>query len=339
MRRGGLSAAILDAAALGAGAVYCRFLSEGEVDGEVVERRFDEFAERALRLAAGLQEAGVAGERVLLLFPPGVDFAEAFVACVLAGAVAVPVPPPDPRRLERTIGRLDRTAADADARFVLASADFCAMVPALAAMAPELARRTWLALETYAQSGARWRDPAAGPGAIAYLQYTSGSTGDPKGVCVTHENLIHNSANIAAAFGSNRRSAGVIWLPPYHDMGLIGGILQPLLRSFPVTWMSPLDFLRRPARWLRAIAATGGTISGGPDFAYALCARKVEARELEGVDLTSWELAFTGAEPVRPETLAAFTRRFAPFGFQPRAFYPTYGLAESTLIVTGGQAG
>lgn len=334
-----LVAAILRSAAVGGSSLYCRFLLDGEVDGPVDERSFSGFCERCLRLASGLQEAGARGERVLLLYPPGVAFAEGFVACVLAGAVAVPALPPDPGRLERTLPRLTRMTIDAAARFVLAPRDLCAMAEALSAMAPELARIPWLAAEDCAGSTARWCDPGASGDTLAYLQYTSGSTGEPKGVRVTHENLLHNSANIAGAFGSHHGSRGVIWLPPYHDMGLIGGILQPLLVTFPVWWISPLDFLRRPARWLRAISAAGATISGGPDFAYALCTRKIGEAELAGVDLSSWELAFSGAEPVRAETLAGFVDRFAGHGLDPRALYPTYGLAEATLIVTGGRAG
>ncbi|MBK9755982.1 MAG: SDR family NAD(P)-dependent oxidoreductase [Nannocystis sp.] len=332
-------AAILHSAAVGGGSLFCRFLAAGEVDGPLDERTFAEFCQRCLRLASGLQEAGARGERVLLLYPPGVAFAEGFVACVLAGAVAVPALPPDPSRLERTLPRLTRMVVDANARFVLAPDELCAMAAPLSELAPELARRPWLAAEACAGSTARWRDPGALPDTLAYLQYTSGSTGEPKGVRVTHANLIHNSANIAAAFGSHAGSAGVIWLPPYHDMGLIGGILQPLIYAFPVWWMSPLDFLRRPGRWLRAISASRASISGGPDFAYALCTRKVRDEELDGVDLSCWEVAFTGAEPVRVETLDGFTRRFAAYGFSARALYPTYGLAESTLIVAGGRVG
>ena len=334
-----LVAAIVRSAAVGGSSLYCRFLATGEPDGEADERSFSEFCQRCLRLASGLQSAGARGERVLLLYPPGVAFAEGFVACVLAGAVAVPALPPDPGRLDRTLPRLTRMTLDADARFVLAPQALCAMAAAMSELAPELARRPWLAAEDCANSTARWIDPGVGPDTLAYLQYTSGSTGEPKGVRVTHENLIHNSANIAAAFGSHAGSRGVIWLPPYHDMGLIGGILQPLIYAFPVWWMSPLDFLRRPGRWLRAISAFQATISGGPDFAYALCTRKVSDDELPGLDLSSWNLAFCGAEPVRPETMAAFVRRFAPCGLDPRALYPTYGLAESTLIATGGRAG
>ncbi|MEZ4453137.1 MAG: SDR family NAD(P)-dependent oxidoreductase [Nannocystaceae bacterium] len=334
-----LVTAVLRAAAVGGGSLFCRFLEDGEIDGPRTERTFDEFVGRCLRLAAGIQAAGGRGERVLLLYPPGADFAEGFVACVLAGAIAVPVPPPDPRRLERTLSRLTRIAVDADIRFVLAPAELCAMVPAMAELAPELARRPWIAAESCAASGARWADPDASASSLAYLQYTSGSTGDPKGVRVTHGNLIHNTEGITYAFGAHAGSAATLWLPPHHDMGLIGGILEPLLNVFPMTWMSPIDFLRRPARWLRAVSGARATISGGPDFAYALCARKVTDDELEGVDLSSWELAFSGAEPVRAATLEAFARRFEAHGFAARALYPTYGLAESTLIVSGGRPG
>lgn len=221
MVRRDLVSAVLRAAATSGPSLFCRFLAEGEVEGEVEERSFAEFCGRALRLAAGLQEAGARGERVLLLYPPGVAFAEGFVACVLAGAVAVPAPPPDPTRLERTLPRLTGMATDADARFVLAPELVCATAAAAAELAPELARRVWLAAEVCAASTGRWSDPGADPETLAYLQYTSGSTGEPKGVRVTHGNLIHNSANIAAAFESGPGSVGVIWLPAYHDMGVL----------------------------------------------------------------------------------------------------------------------
>ena len=186
----------------------------------------------------------------------------------------------------------------------------------------------------HAQSWA-WPDITAEN--IALLQYTSGSTGHPKGVMVTHGNLLHNLESISRNFEAKPKSQGVIWLPPYHDMGLIGGILVPMYNGFPVTLMSPLDFLQKPVRWLRAISDYKADISGGPNFAYDLCVNKVTPEEARRLDLSSWTLAFNGSEAIRAETLKRFAKKFGANGFRMEAFYPCYGLAESTLLVSGGK--
>ncbi len=181
-----------------------------------------------------------------------------------------------------------------------------------------------------------WRPPDVHGETLAFLQYTSGSTGTPKGVMLSHANLIHNSALICHAFEHTRSGVGVFWLPSYHDMGLIGGILQPMYYGRPNVLMSPMSFLQKPLRWLQAISRYKSTVSGGPNFAYDLCVRRISPEERRTLDLSSWSLAFNGAEPIRPETIAEFTRTFAQCGFHPEAFYPCYGLAEATLMVTGG---
>jgi acyl-CoA synthetase (AMP-forming)/AMP-acid ligase II len=172
---------------------------------------------------------------------------------------------------------------------------------------------------------------------IAMLQFTSGSTASPRGVVVTHANLMHNLKVIATGFRHDEHSQGVIWLPPYHDMGLIGGILEPMNTGFPVTLMSPLAFLQHPQRWISAVSRYRATTSGGPNFAYELCTRKVDPATIPGLDLSSWTVAFNGSEPVRPDTLDRFVEKFGPYGFRHEAFYPCYGLAEATLMVTGGE--
>src|SRR6185436_5240657 len=182
-----------------------------------------------------------------------------------------------------------------------------------------------------------WSPPALPDDTLAFLQYTSGSTSTPRGVMLSHRNLLHNSALIQHAFGHSSASQGVIWLPPYHDMGLIGGVLQPLYGGFPVTLLSPVHFLQRPARWLQAVSRYGATTSGGPNFAYDLCVAKVSPGVRADLDLSRWEVAFNGAEAVRPGTIDAFCEAFEPCGFRRSAFYPCYGLAEATLIVTGGR--
>ena len=181
-----------------------------------------------------------------------------------------------------------------------------------------------------------WQSPTITPETLAFLQYTSGSTQSPRGVKLTHGNLMHNLALISSVFGMTQDDTGAIWLPPYHDMGLIGGILQPIHRGVPVILLSPLAFLQRPMRWLRAISNYKVSVSGGPNFAYDLCARKATPEDIATLDLSHWQVAFNGAEPVRFETMERFVETFAPCGFKDEAFFPCYGLAEATLIVSGG---
>jgi acyl transferase domain-containing protein/acyl-CoA synthetase (AMP-forming)/AMP-acid ligase II/NADPH:quinone reductase-like Zn-dependent oxidoreductase/acyl carrier protein/NADP-dependent 3-hydroxy acid dehydrogenase YdfG len=320
--------------------LYFRYLQTGDFDGPMAEFTWAQHDLEARRIAARLQALGASGERVLLLFPPGAEFAGAFMGCLYAGAIAVPAFPPDPSRLARTLPRLEAIADDAQARFALAPEAICRMGEAIASVG--LGGVAWVAADGAAdeRDGAEgWELPSLTPASVAFLQYTSGSTGSPRGVVVTHANLLHNLELIRRSYRAGSDSRGVIWLPAYHDMGLIGGLLQPLYTGFTVTLMSPLDFLRRPIRWLEAITRVRATISGGPDFAYRMCTNKIRDEELAGLDLSSWEVAFTGAEPVRATTLEAFADRFAACGFDRRALYPTYGLAEATLMVTGAVGG
>ncbi|MFI6323038.1 amino acid adenylation domain-containing protein [Nonomuraea sp. NPDC050556] len=300
------------------------FLLDGDLTEVTVS--YGELDRRARNIAALLQERGGRGQRVVLLYPPGPDYVAAFFGCLYAGAIAVPAYPP---LEERQMPRLLAIVADCDPAVVLTVSAFRGLAQG------SLASLTWLETDGYGEA-----EPslvAAGPEDVAFLQYTSGSTGTPKGVMVTHGNLLHNSAMIKERFEHTGESRGVIWLPPYHDMGLIGGILQPIYAGFPVTLMSPLDLLRRPYLWLKAVSRFGGTTSGGPNFAYDLCARKVTEEERAGLDLSSWRVAFDGAEPVRTETIDRFCAAFEGSGFRREAFYPCYGLAEATLIVTGGR--
>ncbi|MEO1271094.1 MAG: AMP-binding protein [Myxococcota bacterium] len=299
---------------------------------------FHTLAERALALGHWLREHVKPGERVMLLHPPGLDFLVGFFGCLCAPCIAVPVYPPDPSRLARTLPRLAGMAADCKARHILTTAPARDLLrPYAIAHAPELAALTWLDQNQAPNTSTTvWPHNSVDPDTAAFLQYTSGSTRAPRGVVVTHGNLIANLALMHRAFDNGPDSHAVNWLPLYHDMGLIGAILQPLFAAHPATFMSPLTFLAKPATWLRAISAQGGTHCGGPNFGYHLCTRRIRDDELEGVDLSCWRLAFNGAEPIQDTTLRRFSERFAPWGFRPEAHFPCYGLAESTLFVSGG---
>ena len=300
---------------------------------------FAALALRAHAIGAAIAEQVPAGSPVLLLYPPGLDYIAGFFGCACAPALAVPIYPPEPARLERSARRLLAIAADARPLAALTTSAILGALEPLFAMAPALRELRWIATDVVAPATGEARGRASDPESAALLQYTSGSTGTPKGVLLSHRNLLHNSERIRAAFGHTGQSRGVIWLPPYHDMGLIGGIVQPLYAGFDVVLMSPLEFLARPMSWLEAVSRYRATTSGGPNFAYDLCVRKSSAAERAALDLSSWSVAFNGAEPVRKETLDAFSAAFAPAGFDRRAFFPCYGLAESTLIAAGGPRG
>ncbi|HZI14401.1 MAG TPA: fatty acyl-AMP ligase, partial [Myxococcus sp.] len=312
------------------------FLLDGE--GEEAHLTYAELDRRARAIGGFLQERGARGERVLLLYAPGLDYVSAFMGCLYAGAVAVPAYPPDPMRVARTLPRLEAVIQDARARFALTTGFIQSVAESLGEQSAALAGLTWIATDTVEDSAADgWKDPGVARESLAFLQYTSGSTGTPKGVMLGHGNLLHNSLAIHRCFEHTEASRGVIWLPPYHDMGLIGGVLQPLCGGFPVVLLSPLDFLKRPARWLEAISRYKATTSGGPNFAFDLCVRKTTPEQREALDLSTWDVAFNGAEPVRAETMERFARAFAVSGFRKQAFYPCYGLAEATLIASGGR--
>jgi acyl-CoA synthetase (AMP-forming)/AMP-acid ligase II len=312
-----------------------RFLNqEGEPDDRMT---YGELDRQARAIAAALKKLDANGERVLLLYPPGLLFITALFGCFYSGAVAVPAYPPDLASIERTLLRLEDVAEDADVKLVLTTAVVQEMVKMMLAKTPRLRNRFWIATDDRLNGAeSDWKEPNIERNSMAVLQYTSGSTRNPRGVILTHGNLLNNLAFICRAFGHSDRSQGVIWLPPYHDMGLIGGILQPVYAGFPCALMSPLTFFQRPLRWLRAISKCRATTSGGPNFAYDLCVRRIRAEQCEGLDLSSWDLAFNGSEPVRAETIDRFATAFQPYGFRREAFYPCYGLAEATLAVTGG---
>jgi acyl-CoA synthetase (AMP-forming)/AMP-acid ligase II len=308
------------------------FLVDGESHIETIT--YGELDRRARALAVELVESGLAGERALLLFPPGLDFVAALFGCFYAGVVVVPAFPP---RRNRNMDRLQAISRDADARAALITADVVERVEPLLEDAPQLQSLKWIATDQVDLGRlGRWKAPRTAPESLAVLQYTSGSTGSPKGVMLSHANLIANCQAITWAFQTGDGDIGMSWLPAYHDMGLIGGILKPVYIGSPSVLMSPMVFLQKPVRWLRAISRHRVTVSGGPNFAYDLCAKKVRPEELTGLDLSCWTLAYNGAETVRPATVETFSGKFERCGFSYQAFYPCYGMAESTLMIAGG---
>jgi 8-amino-7-oxononanoate synthase len=297
---------------------------------------------RARAIADRLGDMGFAGQRVLLVYPPGLDFITAFLGCLYAGCVAVPTYPPHRHRLS---DRFRAIAADTGARVALSTASAADQFQVMTEMeksgqAGTPSRIQWLATDEVPDVLAdRWNEPAIDADALAMLQYTSGSTSQPKGVMLSHANLMANIRAIHQAFGIQAQDSGVFWLPMYHDMGLVGGVLVPVFAGLTAVFMSPATALQNPIAWLAAISKYRATISGGPNFAYDLCVRKITDQQRATLDLSCWALAFVGAEPVDPGTLERFAAAFAPCGFNPGAFYPSYGLSEATLMVSGPRRG
>ncbi|HYP52685.1 MAG TPA: fatty acyl-AMP ligase, partial [Pyrinomonadaceae bacterium] len=307
------------------------FLADGE--REELSLTYAQLERRARSVAAYLQHTGARGERVMLLYPPGLDFVAGFFGCLFAGAVAVPAYPP---RANQNLLRLQTIVEDTRPVAVLTNSSVLPKVDAFCERVPGLKTLRWLATDEADDRHAElWRAPSLTPDSLAFLQYTSGSTSAPKGVMVTHGNLLANERVIQHAFRQTEESVIVGWLPFYHDMGLIGNVLQPLYLGARCVLMSPLAFLQKPLRWLEAVSRYRATTSGGPNFAYELCARKVTAEQRAALDLSSGEVAFNGAEPIRADTLEMFAEAFAECGFRREAFHPCYGLAEATLIVSG----
>ncbi|MBA4018630.1 MAG: hypothetical protein C0483_15805 [Pirellula sp.] len=310
-----------------------RFLADGE--SEEINLTYAELDRQARAIAAWLQRSQNAGDRAILIYPPGLEYITAFFGCLYAGVIAVPAYLP---RMNRLTSRLLSIVADAKPSLVLTTRRILSDVTKRLAGVPELLSLQWMATDNIEPGIEQdWVKPELNGDSLSFLQYTSGSTQAPKGVMVTHRNLLHNSEAIKQFFGNGPHSSGVIWLPPYHDMGLIGGIIQPIYADSTAVVMTPVAFIQRPMRWLQAVSKYRATVSGGPNFAYDLCVDRITPEQRAQLDLSCWEVAFCGAEPVRHETLERFTEAFGPCGFRREAFYPCYGLAESTLMVTGGR--
>lgn len=291
---------------------------------------------KANAIAAKLQDRCSPGDRALLLFSSGLDFVSAFFGCLLAGVVAVPAYPPDPMRLDRSVPRLAAIAADSDAQVVLTTNDLLQQTRTWTNKFPQLAQATWLAVDVISECDDIPIPIDIQPESLAFFQYTSGSTGTPKGVMVTHGNLVHNLRAFRDVLDLEG-SEFVSWLPLFHDMGLIQGVLLALYVGGPCTLMAPSTFIRSPIRWLQALSRAKKAMSAAPNFAYKLCLRKISLKEREKLDLSGWDIALNAAEPVRSETIRQFSDYFAPVGFREQAFWPGYGLAEATLMVSGNK--
>jgi acyl-CoA synthetase (AMP-forming)/AMP-acid ligase II len=308
------------------------FLQNGETEDSSLT--YQELDRRARAIAARLQSIAAPGDRALLLYPSGLEFMSAFFGCLYAGVVAVPAYPP---KRNQKMSRLQAIVADAQAKVALTTTSELINIEPRIAENPELLALQWLVTDAIASDLASdWQEANLCGDNVAFLQYTSGSTGTPKGVIVTHSNLMHNEQAIEMAFGHSDRTVYVSWLPLFHDMGLIGNVLQSLYLGISCVLMPPVAFLQKPFHWLQAISRYGGTTSGGPNFAYDLCVRKITPEQKASLDLSSWDLAFNGSEPIRAETLEQFAAAFESCGFRKEAFYPCYGMAETTLFIAGG---
>ena len=300
------------------------FLGTGQEEAHLTYR---ELFLRSYAVASQLRQQAVVADRAVILHPPGLDYIVSFFGCVLAGIIAVPCYPP---RFGRGEDRLLSVIHSAMPKVLMAPSIYADELQSLShdSGVQVLLTDTVNTINEPNYSSSVTAD------SVAFLQFTSGSTGQPKGVQVTHANIMTNSQVIRDSFQNNEESVGVIWLPPYHDMGLIGGIFQPLFTGFKVVLMSPFSFIQRPLRWLEAISKYRGTCSGGPNFAFHLCNERIGEDKLDKLDLSSWKVAFCGAEPINPTVLERFAAKFSRCGFDASAFMPCYGLAEATLMVT-----
>jgi acyl-CoA synthetase (AMP-forming)/AMP-acid ligase II/acyl carrier protein len=288
---------------------------------------FHDLDRRARAVAAHLQSSGLSGTRAVLIFQPGLEFIVAFFGCLYAGVVAVPVDPPRPNRPSQ---RVHAVLADARAPVVIAST-----ATALRGVQFASDIRFVFTSEVAGDLAGEWREPAIDSDSLAVLQYTSGSTADPKGVMISHSNALHNLAALDVITGGADEPRGLFWLPHYHDMGLVGSVLLSVFGRCSTTLFAPAAFLKSPIRWLQEITRTRATHTAAPNFAYELCVRQSTPEQRRDLDLTSLMVSFNGGETVRHETVSRFVEMFEPCGFRPEAIYPSYGMAETTLLASG----
>jgi len=305
---------------------------QGE-DGRETAITYGQLLSEAAAIAGGLRARGVRrGDAVALMLPTGMDFLSCFQGILITGAIPVPIYPPlRLDRLEEYAQRQSAILADAGVRMLITVDKARPIASLLRPAVPTLGEVT--TAPALSAEGASWAAPEGRGADAAFIQYTSGSTGRPKGVLLTHDNLLANIRAITAGLHAQPTDVGVSWLPLYHDMGLIGSWLFCMRLGIPIALMSPQAFLTRPERWLWTIHERRATLSPAPNFAYELCARRIPDAALEGLDLSSWRCALNGAEPVSPDTLERFARRFAPYGFRREALMPVYGLAENSVAL------
>ncbi len=306
------------------------FLQDGEFESGCLN--YQDLEHKAKAIAAQLQRLGSPGDRVVLLYPPGLEFISAFFGCLYAGMIAVPAYPP---RLNQSLARLKLIIIDSGASFLLTNSALYANQEYWRAQTPDLDVKHWLDTENIElENRHHWQVPNINQDTLALLQYTSGSTGNPKGVMISHHNLLVNCRDLDLGWNHNQDSVILSWLPTFHDMGLVYGILTPLFVGCSCYLMAPVAFLLKPMRWLKAITKYQATHSAAPNFAYDLCVRKFKPEQAQGLDLSKWRMALNGAQPIRAEVIEQFCQTFADYGFKRAAFCPGYGLAEATLKVT-----
>jgi acyl-CoA synthetase (AMP-forming)/AMP-acid ligase II len=309
------------------------FMVDGKTEGDRLT--YIELDRHVRAIAVSLQKHSASGERALLLYPQGLEVIAAFCGCLYAGVIAIPVPPPESGRLKRTLPRLRSIVKDAQATIALTTAGIFDLIATVKDEFPEFEQMRWIETEKIEIDLADdWVNPQVDKDRLAYLQYTSGSTSTPKGVMLTHYNLMHHSRCLQQACGYDANSVTVTWMPYFHDYGLVEGMIVPLYNGHPCYVMSPFSFIKRPLNWLQNMSKYKGTHSQAPNFAYDLCTRRLKAKQIAELDLSTWETAGNAAEPINPYVMAKFVETFSSCGFKWEAFAPSYGLAENTLLAT-----
>ena len=314
------------------------FLIDGKRESDPLT--YGELDHQARAIGALLQKYQAKGERALLLYPQGLEVIAAFCGCLYAGVIAIPVPPPESGRLKRTLPRLRAIVKDAQASLVLTTARILTLVENVRNEFPEFQQMRWIDTEQIdLELSEKWENPQIAPDTLAYLQYTSGSTSTPKGVMLSHYNLMFHADYLKKACGYEADSITTTWMPYFHDYGLVEGLMVPLYNGTPCYVMSPFAFIKRPVQWLRNITKFKITHSQAPNFAYDQCIRRVKPKQIEELDLSNWQAAGNAAEPINPKVMTQFVEMFTPCGFSWQAFAPAYGLAENTLLVSSKPKG
>lgn len=300
-------------------------------DSGAIHMSYAELDCQARAIAALLQDRGSTGKPVLILHSPGLEYIAAFFGCLYAGAIAIPAYPP---HSARSIPRIQAIAEDSQAEVVLTTAKTLADLRRYFSLVPHLKSLNWIATDMLGDEEAdQWQEFKTNPSSLAFLQYTSGSTGSPRGVMVTHSNLVCNVTELARISRQNPDSRVVTWVPPFHDLGLICGLLLPFFVGCPATIILPTSFLQRPFFWLETVSSLQATMSHAPNFAFELCCNKITPEQIAKLDLSHWDVAACGGEPIRKETIDRFAQTFKAAGFRYDAFFPGYGMAETTLVL------